>query len=80
MYVSPDLIGEFYTTVNELQIAYKQSRELPVINEKKKKKKGAKYKNSGTVRKKSKISSNGNIVSFSFFDFNKPEYVQSVQV
>ena len=51
---SHDLIGDFYTTVNELQAAYKQSKVIPVINEKKKKKKGAKYKNSGTVRKKSK--------------------------
>ena len=49
---SHDLIGDFYTTVNELQAAYKQSKVIPVINEKKKRKKGAKYKNSGTVRKK----------------------------
>jgi len=46
---SHDLIGDIHTTVNEIHEAYRNSKTLPVINEKKKKKKGAKYKNSGVV-------------------------------
>jgi len=46
---SHDLIGDFYTTVNELHQQYRNSQTFAVINEKKKKKKGAKYKNSGIV-------------------------------
>jgi len=44
---SHDLIGSFQTTLKQLSQA--SSSEFPLINEKRKAKKGAKYKNSGTL-------------------------------
>ena len=51
---SHDFIGEFFATVNSLAKDYKNATTFPCINEKKKKKKGSKYKNSGVVRHDSK--------------------------
>ena len=51
---SHDFIGEFFATVNSLAKDYKNATTFPCINEKKKKKKGSKYKNSGVVRHNSK--------------------------
>ena len=51
---SHDFIGEFSATVNSLAKDYKNATTFPCINEKKKKKKGSKYKNSGVVRHDSK--------------------------
>ena len=53
---SHDFIGEFFATVNSLAKDYKNATTFPCINEKKKKKKGSKYKNSGVVRHDSKNS------------------------
>ena len=47
---SHDFIGEFFATVNSLAKDYKTATTFPCINEKKRKKKGSKYKNSGVVR------------------------------
>ena len=51
---SHDFIGEFFATVNSLAKDYKNATTFPCINEKKRKKKGSKYKNSGVVRHDSK--------------------------
>ena len=51
---SHDFIGEFFATVNSLAKDYKNATIFPCINEKKRKKKGSKYKNSGVVRHDSK--------------------------
>ena len=52
---SHDFIGEFFATVNSLAKDYKNATTFPCINEKKRKKKGSKYKNSGVVRHDWKI-------------------------
>ena len=52
---SHDFIGEFFATVNSLTQDYKNATTFPCINEKKRKKKGSKYKNSGVVRPDSKL-------------------------
>ena len=48
-----DLIGEFFATTDELQSKNRNGEKFNVVNEKKKKKKGSKYKGSGVVRNSS---------------------------
>ena len=51
--LSDDLIGDFITSVEQLQKSHKTCSFIEVINKRKKAKKGSKYKNSGTMRKES---------------------------
>jgi hypothetical protein len=46
---SPDYIGSFHTTLNKLKTGSNPNNAYDCINEEKQKKKGSKYKNSGTI-------------------------------
>ena len=60
-----DLIGSFQTNLQRLVTGHGPENTYEVINEKKRKKKGAKYKNSGTVMLKSfKMETNPTFLDF----------------